>query len=265
MSKHIALLDADGILWAASFKGETLMDGEQLQLLSLAYVYKDACRRVEKQLGWTGADDAFVCLSSRHNFRRDLMGAGHPCSVGKLGYKGERGKRPLLLDALRGMFLEKSPYRVLLVQGLEADDVCGISAGQLQAKGSLTTIVSPDKDLMQIPGRLCIPVQGQPKPIFMDVDQRMADRFHLYQTLAGDRVDGYTGIPGWGARKAGEASDHMDLAELPYEDRWLQVVEWYLEAGLTAADALTVAQVARILRAGEWNAIDKEPILFQFP
>lgn len=265
MSKHIALLDADGILWAAAFKGETLMDGQQLQLLSPEYVYKDACLRMEKQIGWTGADDAFVCLSSRHNFRRDLMPAGHPCSVAKLGYKGERGKRPLLLDGLRARFLEDSPYRVLLVQGLEADDVCGISAGQLQANGNRTTIVSPDKDLMQIPGRLCIPVPGQPKPMFLEVTERMGTRFHLYQTLAGDRVDGYTGIPGWGARKAGDASDHMDLAELPYADRWAQVVEWYQEAGLTAADALTVAQVARILRADQWNVLDKEPILFQFP
>lgn len=267
MSKHIALVDADGILYSAALKGETVCDGEQLQMVPLEKVYRDAVTRLEQAIAYVkGAEQSFVCLSDRRTFRMDLLPPHTDGSVGRLGYKGQRKQvpRPILLDGLRTKFADASPYRVLLIKGLEADDVCGISAGQLQGQGHHTTIVSPDKDLLQIPGTVCTPRIGA-KPVYTEVTREMGDRMHLLQTLMGDTCDNYRGLPGWGARKAGEVLDLMDLARLEHRDRWASVIEFFEAAGLTREDALVQARVARILRAEDWDATAKAPILWEFP
>lgn len=264
--KRIALVDADGIMWAAALRGETFCDGQQIPMAPLSRVYQDAVDRIEAQLVAAGCEECFVCLSDRRTFRKDLMPVGHVCSIRGLGYKGQRATgtpRPVMLDQLRAKFVDDSPYRVLLIPTLEADDVCGISAGQLQSQGYETVIISPDKDLLQIPGILCTPFQG--KYVMAEVTKQSGDRFHLYQTMMGDTVDNYRGIPGVGAGKAGSFIDLMEVAGLDEEDRWRQVVEWFADAGISEEDALVQAQVARILRAGEWDSTHKRPILWQFP
>lgn len=255
MRKLIALVDADGILYAAALRGETVCDGKQLALAPLSRVYDDAVERLEQMVEKVGADDCFVCLSDRRTFRQDLLPS----------YKGNRksSPRPLMLDELRAKFVDDSPYRTLLIQGLEADDVCGISAGRLQAAGSECIIVSPDKDLLQIPGMVCTPYMGK-FPIGM-VTQASADDWHMTQTLTGDVCDNYKGCPGWGTKKAGDLIDQFNLAGLSPAERWEEIIIRYEQAGLTADDCLTQAQVSRILRATDWDDVAKEPKLFQFP
>jgi DNA polymerase-1 len=258
MRSITALVDADGILYAAALKAETVCDGKQLQLLPLSRVYEDAVERLEAQVKAAGANECFVCLSDRRNFRMDLLPT----------YKGNRkaSPRPLALDALRAKFADDSPYRVLLIEGLEADDVCGISAGRLNhaAGHTAAVIVSPDKDMLQVPGLLCTPTQDG-KYHTRVITEQFADDWHMMQTLMGDVTDNYKGCPGWGATKAGELIDQFNLAGLSPAERWEEIIIRFEQKGLTADDCLTQAQVSRILRATDWDAEAKEPRLFQFP
>lgn len=263
MSKLIALIDADGLLYAAALQGQMNMDGEDkpIAMTTVEVVYKDACQRIENEVtaverAMKGeVDEVFICLSDRRNFRYDILAT----------YKGQRkaSDRPILLDGLRKKFDEDAPYTVMLIEGLEADDVCGISAGTLQRSGATTVIVSPDKDLATIPGYVLCKHKGQHTLTL--VTQQMADDWHMMQALMGDTCDNYRGCPGWGVRKAGDLIDLMNFAGLSQAEKWAQFVVTFEESGLTEADALVQARVSRILRVEDWDAQTKEVRLFNFP
>lgn len=258
MRKLTALVDADGILYAAALKAETVCDGKQLALTPLSRVYKEAVDRLEYQVEKAGGTDCFVCLSDRSSFRVALLPT----------YKAQRksSPRPLMLDALRAKFTDDSPYTVLLIKGLEADDVCGISAGRLNhaAGATVSVIVSPDKDLLQVPGLVCTPTQDGKFPVRI-ITEHGGDDWHMMQTLMGDVCDNYKGCPGWGAIKAGELIDQFNEAGLSPAERWEEIIVRFEQAGLTADDCLTQARVSRILRATDWDDKAKEPVLFEFP
>jgi DNA polymerase-1 len=253
--ERIALIDADGILYAAALAGETTCDGEQMQMLDISYVYKDCLKRIQKQVDWTGADQAFICLSDRTVFRTDILPT----------YKAKRKAtpRPLLLDELRSMVSELAPYKVMLVKNLEADDVCGIASGNLQAAGKEPVIVSPDKDMRTIPGLLLVPPKAGLKPKIEEITEDMADRFHMMQTLMGDVTDNYVGCPGVGAAKAEALLAIFDDA--CQVERWNAIVAEYERRGFTEADALIQARVSRILRVSDWDTVKKEVRLWDAP
>lgn len=259
--KRIALIDADGILYAAALRGETTCDGEQLQMLELEYVYEDALARIEKLVEKVEADDAFLILSARQNFRHKIMP----------DYKGNRkgGSRPLLLDDLRNMVSEKAPYKTMLIKDLEADDVCGIAAGTLSKGNTETVICSPDKDLLQIPGLVYqTPATNSGtagKPTIVLITEEAGDDFHMKQTLMGDSVDGYKGCPGIGPVKARKLLDQWKQEGLSPRERWEAVVRCYEDEGLTEGEALLQARVSRILRSSDWDPTLKEPILWEPP
>ena len=116
-----------------------------------------------------------------------------------------------------------------------------------------------------------------------EVTQWEADRFHLIQTLAGDRVDGYAGCPGLGMERAATIIDNPVrllpkegvktrgvnkgesvtrwMAE-PTRDYWACIVSHYRKAGLGEAEALVTARLARILRHGEYDPATKEVTLW---
>jgi DNA polymerase-1 len=173
------------------------------------------------------------------------------------------------LDDLRRLITEDAPYPVLLIKGLEADDVCGISAGKLQRAGREPVIVSPDKDLLQIPGKVYQTVPTNcgtaGKKQIVDITEEKGDEWHLIQTLAGDTVDGYKGCPGVGAVKARKLMEECREKGLSPAERWKRVVALYEEKGLTEEDALVQARVARILRFTDWDANKKAPILWTPP
>jgi len=200
-----------------------------------------------------------LVLSDRTCFRHDILPS----------YKGNRtGNRPLALDMLRREIIENGSNSCdkMLVKGLEADDVCGIAAGQFQKAGYETLIVSPDKDLLQIPGMTMTPgytkVKGRQQPI-SQVTEDSGDAWHIYQMLVGDTVDNYKGCPGIGPKKARDLLDYYE--DLPKADRWKAVVVLFEKKGLTEEDALVQARVARILRYSDWDAEKKEAILWEPP
>lgn len=248
-NNRLAIIDADGLLFAAALQGETSCDGVQMEMRPATKSLANFYQRVDEVLEAVGADECYLAFSDRRNFRYDILPT----------YKGQRknSKRPLQLDELRAMVSEESPHRVFLIKTLEADDVCGIMAGILQKQGRVTVIVSPDKDLLQIPGLLY--AQGK----VTEVTQETADRWHMTQTLAGDTCDNYKGLPGWGVRKAG---DLLDLIHrLPLALQWQYVIAAFEEHGLTEADCLVQARVSRILRPEDWDAKEKIVKLWNFP
>ena len=77
----------------------------------------------------------------------------------------------------------------------------------------------------------------------IEVTEEDANYNHLLQALTGDAVDGYSGCPGIGIKRASRLLDA--------DASWDSVIAAYDKAGLTEEDALVQARVARILRHGE--------------
>lgn len=256
MPKRIALIDVDSILYAAAAISEICAkrqsdDGEDLWFptRTLSEAYLDVEARLDAIVEAVEADSAIVVLSDHDNFRYKILPT----------YKANRAgvRRPQMLGGLQAITRDKRPYPVLVVRGLEADDVLGISCGQLEDAHELPIMVSEDKDLKCIPGHL------YQKGKLTKTSRADADRWHLYQTLTGDSVDCYTGCPGMGPKRAEKLLSDCDH-ETP-DRRWRWVTGAFNRAGCNDDYALTQARVARILRAEDWDTQKREPVLWQPP
>jgi DNA polymerase-1 len=168
-----------------------------------------------------------ICLSGKGNFRYGL----NP------NYKSNRKdtRKPIVYPELKHWMLMN--YGAQMEEGLEADDLLGILA--TRTPGSI--IVSPDKDMQCIPGKLYR--QGE----LMTISLEEANRFHMMQTLTGDATDGYPGCPGVGPKTAEK------LLAGPEDTWWGSVLQAYQKAGCTDDDALMNARMAYILRDENWQ------------
>jgi DNA polymerase-1 len=223
-------------------------------------------------------DNHFLCFSTTpdFNFEQDKQ-ANFRFDVDPT-YKNNRAnsRKPLCYAMMRQWVETK--YKCKNFVGLEADDVMGVLATMPRPKGAVQPIIiSQDKDMQTIP------TQVWRKGDLVTVTEEEADKFHLMQTLAGDITDGYPGCPGVGMVTA-EAFVNEPYIATPYEhtmargkrkgevetrwreeptaDLWAGVVSLYAKAGLTEADALRQARLARILRWSDWDNKKKEPILW---
>jgi DNA polymerase-1 len=145
-------------------------------------------------------------------------------------------------------------------------------------------IVSADKDMKGVPGKLYRPQdQHGATPRIEEISVEEADRFHLWQTIVGDMTDGYGGLPGAGPYAAtpllegvGWESFFHTFRSGPRKCRqelrwrrvekgspWAAIVSAYEKAGLTEADAIKQARLARILRYDEWDG--RSPRLWSPP
>lgn len=247
-----------------------LIDGDQ-------FLFK-ACVAVEREVRWdeqnhvlyTNAEEAFVNLEgmlSRIFSRFDteehaLCFTVEPKFRIQIDptYKGGRDPRkPLCYARLREKLEEK--YNCIGFKGLEADDVMGVLATKPNAQRKI--IVSQDKDMKTIPATVW---DGRD---LIETGEHAADFFHMYQTLVGDTSDGYKGCPGVGPKKAekilGDESLWINKLDLLRPAAWQAVVATFVNAGLTEADALTQARLARILRWTDWDSENKKPILWTPP
>lgn len=211
------------------------------------------------------ADHIFNYLSdTKANWRRDVMPQ----------YKGERAgwkldipgilppkpgpRRPMLWKPIRDWLMDE--WEAQWLPALEGDDMIGLAAtGGVRDDWELV-IVSEDKDLSTVPGLHCSP-RNLHEGIY-EVTRPEAARFHLYQTLAGDQVDGYKGIPGVGPKRANAILGDIDPLS---PDAWLAVVAAYKEKGLSEEVALMNARVARVLQHGDYNTETEEITLWEPP
>jgi len=232
------LIDADFIVYKNCAAAESEVDfGNDVILVtsnfSDAYgATKRELTRIQNKFGTFS--DIILFFSDSVNFRKKIMPL----------YKGHRNrKKPCgykrVIEEL------KQEYKVIIKPGLEADDTMGVYATKYPGN----MIVSPDKDMRQIPGKL----YNFDETFTIDPDE--GAKWHLIQTLAGDQTDGYSGVPGIGVKRA-EAL----FTEKGYS--WKTVVTAFEEKGYTQVTALENARLARILTVDDYDFDKKEPILW---
>jgi len=192
-------------------------------------------------------EDCALCFSTDRNggFRRQVLPS----------YKANRDNkpRPVALKALREHLMTTLPEKSVYIRpGLEADDCLGILSTQKSYKPHRQKIiVSVDKDMKTIPGWFFNFNKPDDGVVFTMEEE--ADRWFFMQTLMGDSTDGYSGCPGVGKVKAEKI---LEAAHTPQE-MWEAVVAAYEKAGLSEAEAITQARVARILRASDYDFKNK--------
>jgi DNA polymerase I len=144
----------------------------------------------------------FACIfdASSHTFRNEMYDL----------YKANRSEPP---EELRPQFplVRRAAVafaaHALELEGYEADDLIATYARQAEAKGARVTIVSSDKDLMQLVSDKVVMLDTM-KNKTMGVDE-VFEKFGVgpervvdVQSLAGDSVDNVPGAPGIGMKTA---------------------------------------------------------------
>ena len=259
----IALIDADIVCYreadAAERKAAKASGAFGAPVLANVDKAIEAAIKTVKE--WTSeaeCDTTWLIWSprSRRNFRKEL----NPDE-----YKAFRPPKPdcywLVRDGLEAAF------KWVEIEGLEADDVCGIL--HTSEKTGDTCTVSIDKDFLTIPGRHYNPNKHK-WPICLSAQEATWNWF--YQTLIGDAADGYKGAPGVGPKGAtvgltppdSEVSHlnhriETNICDSDYLDHlWTQVTDLF-RAKISCDDeadrlALLNAQVARILHREDYCA-----------
>ena len=224
------LIDADYIVYKSCAGAEEDYDWGD-DVVMVVSRFSDAMKNVQRELTkiknefmWD-TPELVLFFSDSKNFRKKI----YP------DYKGHRNrKKPCaykrVIDALRDQ------YKVIRMAELEADDAMGIYA--TANPGNI--IVSPDKDMRQIPGRLFNLDE------MVEVTAEEGRRWHLIQTLAGDQTDGYSGVPGIGVKRA------VTLFE-EHGYNWDTVVTAFADKDLDEDVALTNARLAKILTCDPYD------------
>jgi DNA polymerase-1 len=137
-------------------------------------------------------------------------------------------------------------YGTVIYPNLEADDTIAIMATDLTPDEE-RIIVSIDKDFKSVP---CTFYDFNRDEIH-DVSVEDANKYHLMQTMAGDPVDGYKGIPGVGVVKAMRLLDKNGA-------NWDTVLKAYSDAQLTEEEALTNAWMAYLIQHKEFDPVSQQ-------
>ena len=232
------LIDADFIVYKCCAACETEIDyGEDV--IFVTSNFSDAYNAVKKEVekiksAFGGFASPILFFSDSKNFRKKI----YP------DYKGHRNrKKPCgYKRVIRNLRIE---YNVIIMPELEADDAMGIYATQHPGN----VVVSPDKDMKQIAGKLYDLETSK------DITAEEGAKWHLIQTLAGDQTDGYSGVPGIGVKRAETLFNKEGYS-------WSTVVKAFEDKGLTETDALTNARLARILTIDDYDTKRQEPKLW---
>ena len=232
------LIDADFIVYKCCAACETEIDyGEDV--IFVTSNFSDAYKAVTNEI--SNLQSIFgdfvkptLFFSDTKNFRKKISPE----------YKGHRNrKKPCgYRRVIRNLELQ---YDVIIMPWLEADDAMGIYATQFPGN----IIVSPDKDMRQIPGKLYDLETSK------DITAEEGAKWHLIQTLAGDQTDGYSGVPGIGVKRAETLFKKEGYS-------WATVVKAFTDKGLTEDDALLNARLARILTVEDYDSKQQEPKLW---
>ena len=235
------LIDCDYVAYKAAQATEECIDFGNDVIIAQSD-FKETLKVFERELRKIKTammeDELVLYFSSPRNFRKEIFP----------DYKGHRNRRkPLGYKRLVNHCRDN--YNVVIRDGLEADDSLGIDATRYASTDNI--IVSPDKDMRQIPGVLW--------DMTNDVEEilpAMGRRWHLIQSLAGDPTDGYAGCPGIGVKRA------SDLLNKHADKPWEALCGAYREKGLSDDDALLNARLAKILQHEDYDYDRQKPILW---
>ena len=228
------LIDADYIVYKACASAEYDIDwGDDVIMVGSRFseAYANVTRELSKIKSAFFDPDVILFFSDAVNFREK-------------SYKGHRNrKKPC--GYRRVIYKLHDEYRVIRMPQLEADDAMGIHA----TSNDECVIVSPDKDMKQIPGTLYNLDET------FTIDKQSGWEWFLIQTLAGDSTDGYSGAPGFGVKTSVKF-----FSEHGYT--WDSVVKAFESKGLTSDEALLNARLAKILTADDYDFKENRPILW---
>ncbi|CAB4161209.1 exonuclease [uncultured Caudovirales phage] len=222
-----ALIDGDIIIYQALGVTSVDFDGE------LVPDIQEATKAFDKIVcDWADrskAESYSVCISSDTNFRKAITPT----------YKASRGPKPPGFQDIKDYALRT--YQPIIYEGLEADDVMGI----LLTREPGNIAVSIDKDMKTVPGLHYNPKSGQA----FQINEDEANLNWMRQVLMGDVIDGYTGIPKVGPKKA----EKLLHTPAPVPVLWRVVLDAYAKAELDPKYAVATARLAYILRDGDYN------------
>jgi 5'-3' exonuclease len=224
------LIDADYIVYKCCAANETEIDWGD-EVITVTSRFSDAYSMVERELFKIATDlgcfdDSILFFTDSVNFRKRIDPA----------YKGHRNrKKPC--GYRRVINKLKENYQVVVMPELEADDALGIYA----TKESGHIICSPDKDMRQIPGDLYDLSDG-----VITITKEEGERWHYVQTLAGDQTDGYSGVPGFGIKRAIAFFEENGYS-------WETIVKAFESKGLDKSAAIRNAQLAKILQCTDYD------------
>ena len=232
------LIDADILIYRAASFTDDSFDGEPIVSVRQARAFYNTM--VDRWLTLARKhfefEDYYAVFSKGTSFRKRLF------SEYKANRKG-LAIHPALFPLKDAIIADSR--NVWMITGLEADDVIG-----LNVRDDSTLIISADKDFKTLPGNLFIPPShGQTVGSVLSITKEEADLNWMRQTLMGDTIDNYKGIPKVGAKKAEKIIQWEDTVD----KLWPRVLSAYLTAGLAFDDALRNARLARILRSGDYN------------
>lgn len=156
---------------------------------------------------------AVIFDAARHNFRNEIYS----------DYKANRDEPPedlipqfaLIREATKAFGIE-----AIELEGFEADDLIATYARIGREQGRCITIVSSDKDLMQLVNDEVVMFDPMKNKILKEVD--VLEKFGVtpdkvvdVQALAGDSIDNVPGVPGIGIKTAAQLiNEYGDLEGL---------------------------------------------------
>tara|TARA_B100000700_G_scaffold273733_1_gene318300 strand:- start:737 stop:1474 length:738 start_codon:yes stop_codon:yes gene_type:complete len=232
------LIDCDFVVYKCTAAAESEIDfGDDVIVVTSSF--KEAYSCVKRELNriankFGSFDDMILFFSDSKNFRKDIQA----------DYKGHRNrKKPCGYRRVIKKLTEE--YSVIRMPTLEADDSMGIFSTQYPGN----IIVSPDKDMKQIPGMLWNFDES------FTITKEDGAKWHLIQSLAGDNTDGYAGVPGIGVKRAAALFEEKGYS-------WKTVVEAFKEKDLSEDIALENARLAKILTTEDYDHEKGKPILW---
>jgi DNA polymerase-1 len=196
---HVFLVDGSGYIFRAfhALPPLTRADGTPVNAV-LGFT-----NMLLKLVSDTDAEYVLVLFdAARKNYRNDIYPE----------YKAHRPPPPPELIPQFALIREATKacnVPQLEMEGFEADDLIATYARQAAAAGAQVTIVSSDKDLMQLIGPqvgMLDPIKNRPiGPA--EVEEKFGvgpDKVVDVQSLAGDSTDNVPGVPGIGVKTAAE-------------------------------------------------------------
>ena len=195
--RHVYLIDGSGFIFRAFYAIPPMNrpDGTPVNAV------RGFCDMIMKLMDGTDADHiACVFDYSSKSFRNEIYDR----------YKAHRPEAPeelvpqfpLIREAARAFNLP-----VVEMEGFEADDIIATYARMAREAGAEVTVVSSDKDLMQLVGDGVVMFDGVKNRTIRE--REVVEKFGVkpdkvvdVQALAGDSVDNVPGVPGIGLKTA---------------------------------------------------------------
>lgn len=248
---RVAVFDGDVLCYRFSQAGDPIEWEPGVVSNNNEATFKTVDDYIQAVLTRIACKKAVIALSSPTNFRKAIYPE----------YKANRKAKvkPAMHPAIRSYMCEN--YDTVCLVDCEGDDALSWYSTNPLYSHQQNIIVSIDKDLNGVPGFLFNPDKSWDE--VLEISEAQALRFHMLQTLVGDSVDHYPGLPGVGLVRANailakaeeQTGDGTDLEYL----YWTAVVDAYESKGLAEADALVQARIAKIYCHQDFDGLTPIP------